>query len=361
MSNIINIDAEYAAWIEDISKRFKASQIKAATKVNDEMLRFYWSLGKDISEREASNKYGSNFYKSISIDLQNKLPDVKSFSSTNIYYMKRFYELYSNIQNVPQVVEDFSDIQNSPQVVEDFDCIFHIPWGHNRLIIDKCENNPDKALFFVKKTLENGWSRNVLQNFLSTNLYEREGKAISNFQLTLPSPQSDLAQSITKDPYNFDFLTIKEDYNEKELKHALMDNLQNFLLELGKGFAFVGKEYRLVIGETEQFLDMLFYNIPNHCYVVVEMKIRDFEPGDMGQLGTYVAAVDGILKGKEDNQTIGLLICKSKDNILAQYAVNVVGAPVGISEYELSHLLPEDFKYSLPSIEDIENQLSNSK
>lgn len=259
--------------------------------------------------------------------------------------MTYYYELYADVINRPQVEDDFTQ------------AIFLIPWEHNKLIIDKCKSETAMALFFVKETLENNWSRAVLLNFLDTDLYDRQGKAITNFDKVLPSAQSDLAQEMTKDPYNFDFLTIREGYDEKELKDALLGNVQKFLLELGMGFAFVGREYRLEVGNTEQFLDLLFYNINNHCYVVIEVKTRDFEPGDMGQLGTYISAVDGILKKDGDNQTVGLLICKGKDNILAQYAVNSMKTPIGISEYELSNVIPEKFKSSLPTIEEIEKGL----
>ena len=194
-------------------------------------------------------------------------------------------------------------------------------------------------------------------NFLDTDLYERQGNAVTNFSLTLPKPQSDLAQEMTRDPYSFDFLTIRQDYDEKALKDALMDNIQRFLLELGSGFAFLGREFRLVVGKTEQFLDMLFYHTELHCYVVIEVKARDFDPRDMGQLGTYVAAVDGILKKEQDGSTIGLLICKSKDNILAQYAVNAVNVPIGISEFDMNQFMPEKLKNALPTIEEIEEGL----
>ena len=211
--------------------------------------------------------------------------------------------------------------------------------------------------FYSRKTIENNWSRAVLQNWLDTDLYERQGKAITNFALTLPSPQSDLAQEMTRDPYNFDFLTIRAQYDEKELKDALMNNVQRLLMELGTGFAFVGREYRLVVGQTEQFLDLLFYNYLLHCFVVVEVKVSDFDPRDMGQLGTYVAAVDGMMRKESDNPTIGLLICKTKDNVLAQYAANVMNAPIGISEYQLNNLLKDEFKGKLPTIEEIEREL----
>lgn len=358
MGELFKTDAQYSQWIKDISTRFRQSQIKAACKVNQELLKFYWELGREISIQENENEYGKGFFKKLSSDLAREIPNVKSFSVTNLKYMKYFYELYPSAEIFSQVGEKSDNQQNRPQVGDDFEqLIFSIPWGHNKLILDKCKNNPNKALFFVKETLENNWSRAVLLNFLDTDLYERKGKAISNFSRALPDAQSDLAIEMTKDPYNFDFLTIRADYDEKELKDALMNNVQKLLLELGKGFAFVGREYRLVVGKTELFLDMLFYNIPNHCYVVVEVKVRDFEPGDMGQLGTYVSAVDGILKAPDDNQTIGLLICKTKDNVLAQYAVNSMNAPIGISEYELSTIIPEDLKSSMPSIEDIEKEL----
>lgn len=356
MSDLIRIDDEYKNWIQEISRDFKQSQIKAASHVNSEMLKFYWRLGFSLSERSRQASYGAAFYKTVSRDLRKQFPDTKSFSETNLRYMQYFYELYP-MENLPQDGEKF---QNLPQVGEDFRyaIIFKIPWGHNKLIIDKSRGDADRALFYVRKTLENNWSRAVLLNFLDTDLYERQGKAITNFDKRLPDAESDLAQQMTKDPYNFDFLTLRERYDEKELKDALMDNIQRFLLELGTGFAFVGREYRLVVGKTEQFIDELFYNIPLHCYVVIEVKTRAFDPGDMGQLGTYVAAVDGILKKDGDTPTIGLLICKTKDAVLARYALNSVNAPIGISEYELSKLVPENFRQSMPTIEEIEQELN---
>ena len=237
--------------------------------------------------------------------------------------------------------------------------IFSIPWGHNRTIIDKCKGDKNKALFYVTKTLENNWSRAILLNFLDTDLYERQGKAITNFSQTLPEVESDLAQEITRDPYNFDFLTIREKYDEKELKDALMDDIEKFLLELGNGFAFVGREVRLEIGETENFVDMLFYNLKLHCYVVVEVKIEEFNSKDMGQLGTYMVAVNHQLKSDIDAPTLGLIVCKSKDNVKAQYALEASSQPMGISEYSINNFLPEDFKSSLPTIEEIEAELGN--
>ena len=313
MDNLTGVDKNYINWITEVSNRFKQSQIKAAVKVNDEMLRFYWQLGKELHDRKDSFSYGQGFYKKISRDLRKELPDVKSFSETNLRYMQKFAELYSEISNLPQVGEDFGN--------GEVETIFAIPWGHHKLIIDKCNGNRRKALFFVNQVLQNGWSRAVLLNFLDTDLFERQGKAITNFSQTLPAIQSDLAQEITKDPYKFDFITLTQSYNEKELKDALMDNIQKFLLELGNGFAFVGREYRIEIGTTENFIDI-------HQ-----------------------------LKTEKDEPTLGLLVCKSKDDIKAQYALESSSQPLGVSAYELSKLIPENFKGSLPSIDEIESEL----
>lgn len=356
-NELIKLDTDYREWISDVGKRYKKSQIKAAVKVNSEMLFFYWHLGKEMIALKEKVSWGNKFYQRVSKDLISILPEVKSFSPRNLLYMSQFYRMYPCEDIAPQVDAQFDIRSITPQVDAQFVEIFMIPWGHHKVILDKCKTQ-EKALFFVRKTLENSWSRAVLLNFLDTNLYERQGKAINNFGNTLPALQSDLAKEMTKDPYNFDFLTLREGYDEKELKDALMASVQKFLLELGKGFAFVGREYRLIVGETEQYIDMLFYNINNHCYVVVEIKVGAFDPRDMGQIGTYVAAVDGILKGEANNQTIGLLICKTKDNILARYAVNSSSLPIGISEYDLNNLIPEDYRSSLPTIEEIEKELS---
>ena len=221
------------------------------------------------------------------------------------------------------------------------------------MIIDRRKDDSEKAIFFVRKTIQNNWSRAVLENFLDTDLYKRQGKAISNFAYALPAQQSDLAQEMTKDPYNFDFLTIQENYDEKQLKEALVDNVIKFLLELGRGFAFVGKEYPLPIDGTEEYIDLLFYHLWLHCYVVIEVKIRAFHSTDIGQTATYVAMADDLIRREGDNKTIGLIICKSKNNVLAKYAVGTSKEPIGISEYELSNLLP--------STEEIEQNLNNEK
>ena len=371
-------DKEYLEWIKDLGTRFRRSQIKAAVKVNEEMLRFYWELGHDIVERDAENHYGSRFFSILSHDLKEATSMTSGLSERNIRYAKDFYLLYSQevgILQQPAAKSDLVDVTKDeeklqqpaaksndtilPQLVEQIKSeIFSVPWGHHMLLIDKCKNAPQKALFFVHQTMQNGWSRNMLLNFLDTDLYERQGKALTNFSRTLPDETSDLAQELTKDPYNFAFTGITGRYNERLLKDKLLNNITQFLVELGTGFAYVGKEYRLQIGDTENFIDLLFYNLNLSCYVVIEVKIGKFEFADAGQLGGYVVACNHILKKEgRDNPTIGILICKEKDSLVAQYALEASSQPLGISEYELAKLYPEKVEGTIPTIEEIEQNL----
>lgn len=339
------LDNDYLKWIGELSKKYRQSQIKAAIHVNSELIRFYWELGRDIVKMKSETRWGTKFFESLSKDLKNELPDSFCFSVRNLQYTKQFYKLFSADEIVQQLGAQ----------------LFMVPWNHIKTIIDKVKGDSQKAVFFIRKTIENNWSRAVLLNFLDTDLYERNGKSINNFETALPDVDKDLAKEITKDPYSFNFLTLEKKYSEKELKDALITNIQKFLLELGTGFAYMGREYRLPVGQTEQFLDMLFYNTNVHAYVVVEVKVTDFKPDYIGQLGTYVVAVDHILKTERDEKTIGILICKGKDEILARYSVDSSSQPLGISSFELSKLIPDNFKSSLPTIEELENELSKNK
>ncbi len=363
-TSITILDKEYKNWIKTLSSRYRKSQIKAALKVNDEMLHFYYDLGKDIVSMKAESKWGSGFMKNLSRDLKEQNPEATCFSPTNLLYMKNFYLLYqSYLEIAPQVEEQLENKVITQQVVERIASdIFSIPWGHHRIIIDKFKEKPQKALFFVHQTVENGWSRDTLLNFIGTDLYERQGKALTNFKSTLPEETSDLAQELTKDPYNFAFAGITTKYNERKLKDALLNNITHFLLELGTGFAYVGKEYRLQIGEKEKFIDLLFYNLSLSCYVVVEVKIGEFDFADVGQLGGYVVSCNHILRKEgRDNPTIGLLICKQKDNLVAQYALESSSQPLGISEYELAKLYPEKIDGTIPTIEELEQGLADKE
>lgn len=358
-------DKDYLNWLIEIKQRFLSQRLKASSAVNANLLEFYLSVGKDIEVRQYANTYGSGFFDNLSKDMKRILPGVQGLSPINLRYMNRFYRLYSLvIGNLPQAAEDFNPTPkaNVPQPAEDLALreIMSIPWDHHRRIIDKCGNDVQKALFFVKKTHENNWSRNVLVNWLSTDLYEREGKAITNFSSTLPEIQGDLAQQITKDPYLFDFLSMREDYDERDLEDALVSNVTKFLLELGKGFSYMGRQLRIVVGSQEFFPDLLFYNTHIHAYVVIELKAQTFKPEFLGQLSFYVSAVNNQMKTEADNPTIGLLICKDKDSIVAKYALDPYKEPLGIAEYQLSKLYPKDLKSSLPSIEEIESELKHS-
>lgn len=349
---------DYVQWIKDIKLYIRRQQIKAAVRVNAELLKVYWRLGRDIKEHKAEAQWGSKFYETLSRDLKSEFPDMKGFSVTNLKYCCRFYKLYNQSDIIrQQVIDELSD-SYLHQVGHDSQVpIFSIPWGHHTEIITKCKT-VDEALFYVNKTIENGWSRAMLLNFLDAQLYLSEGKAITNFSRLLPTPMSDLAQQTLKDPYNFDFLTIRQDYDERELQSALTANLTSFLLELGSGFAYVGQQYRLQVGKQEFFADLLFYHLKLRCYVVVELKVERFKPEHLGQLGFYISAIDKDLKTEFDNPTIGLLICKTKDSIVAEYALGSTSLPIGISEYELKRIMPKDFKGTLPTIEEIEAKLS---
>lgn len=342
---IIILDENYKVWLREIKTYIRTQQIKAAVKVNEQLLKVYWRLGCDIFEHKEYAKWGSGFYESLSRDLKAEFPDMKGFSITNLKYCRRFYELYSQSDIIRQQLIDGLDVP-----------IFSIPWGHHTEIMAKCKY-VDDALFYVGKTIENGWSRSVLLNYLDSNLHLTEGKSITNFERILPTDVCDLAQQTLKDPYNFDFLTIRQNYDEKELQDALTTNITKFLLELGSGFAYVGQQYRLQVGEQEFFADLLFYHLNLRCYVVIELKVDRFKPEHLGQLGFYITAIDKNVKRDEDNPTIGLLICKTKDSLVAEYSLGSTSLPIGISEYELKHLLPDNFKGSLPTIEEIEAKL----
>lgn len=356
MKSITILDPNYKDWVKELSLRYRKSQIKAAVKVNREMLSFYWSVGKDITEKEYDNKYGSAFYKNLSVDLIAELPNVEGLSERNLRYMKSFYTLYSScMKTLPQLVAK-SENEILPQLVAE---LSSVPWGHHRLIIDKCKGNVEMALFYIRKVNQEGWSRDMLLNFISTDLYERQGKSLSNFNNTLPSVMSDLAQEITRDPYNFAFTGITGKYNESLLKKALVKNVTQFLLELGTGFAYVGKEHRLQIDTKEKFIDLLFYNLNLSCYCAIEVKIGEFDFQDMGQIQGYVVAVNHLLRKEgRDNPTIGILICKSKNNTLAQYALEGTTQPIAISEYDLQRLYPEKVEGTIPTIAEIENAMN---
>lgn len=343
-SNLI-LNKEYKAWLAELKLKVRKAQLKAAVKVNTEMLLFYWDLGADIVTKQASAKWGEGFLAQLSKDLMSEFPDMKGFSERNLKYIRQWFLFYGKDKAIGQ--------QPVAQITQ-------IPWGHNIAIISKCKNIKE-ALFYVQNTLVHNWSRDVLVHQIESGLYKREGKSITNFSLTLPKPQSDLAQQTLKNPYIFDFLSMRKDYDEHDLEISLITHVTQFLLELGAGFSVLGRQVPVQVGAKQFFIDLLFYHTRLHCYVVVELKTGDFEPANTGQLNFYIKAIDSQLRKDGDNPTIGLLLCKSRDKLVAEYALSDIHKPIGVSEYKLTHKLPKKLKSSLPTIEEIEAELSSDK
>jgi len=352
-------NSDYKRWISELKLRIQQSQIKASIKVNSSLIELYWSIGADIVAKQAETVWGDGVFAKISSDIREAFPNLKGFSKSNLYYMKQFY-LFYNQENLifHQLGGKLESKSNLHQVGAKMQFLALIPWRHHVEIISKCKDTKE-AFFYVQKTIEENWSRAILDRNLKSNLYKKQGKAVNNFKNTLPAPQSELANEILKDPYNLDFITVTEDYKEKELENALIGNITKFLLELGKGFSFVGKQVEIVVNKNPYFIDMLFYHIKLKCYVVIELKTVVFEPEFAGKLNFYVTAVDRQIRGKDDNQTIGILICKTKDKVVAEYALADIHKPLGISSYDFEKILPKKFKSVLPSIEEIERELKD--
>ena len=351
MSNnkIIINDDEYKKFLIELKEKVKNSQLKAAIKVNYELLNLYWELGKKITEKQKEYSWGDSFISNLSNDLKKEFPDMKGFSVQNLKNIRYWYLFYAEYLIGLQPVSQLKKIENK---------IKSIPWGHNQRIMYKCKSVRE-AIFYVEKTIENGWSRTILEHQIDSKLYERLGSAISNFDSRLPKVQSELAKQTIKDPYNFDFLTLRDKYDERELEDALVKQITSFLLELGTGFSYIGRQVHLKVGDSDFYIDLLFYHVKLHCYVVVELKTEKFKPDFAGQLNFYVTAVNRDLKSQEDNQTIGILICKDKDNVVAEYSLANISQPIGISKYEISKLLEKEYKSSLPSIEEIEQSIKD--
>lgn len=329
----------YKDLLGEIKKNVKSSQLKAAVAVNKELIQLYWEIGFSIIEKQKCSEWGSKVIEKLAKDLRSSFPDMKGFSFRNVKYMVQFAKEYPDLPIGQQAVAQ-------------------IPWGHNTLLMDKI-NDSSLRRWYANKTIKNGWSRSVLMHWIDSGLHERQGKALTNFNSTLPSPQSDLAHETLKDPYNFDFLTLREAFDERELEDGLTDHVQKFLLELGTGFAFVGKQYPIKAGKKDLYIDLLFYHLKLRCYFIVELKAREFDSRDAGQMSAYLSAVDDLLRHEGDNPSIGMILCKTKDNVFAEYVLRNFNRPIGVAEYETKIIesLPDDLKGSLPSIEEIEHEL----
>ncbi len=327
----------YPDWLAELKGRIHHAQQSASLAVNRELVLLYWQIGTDILTRQASQGWGAKVIERLAHDLREAFPEMKGFSRTNLLYMRSFAEAWPDLAIVQQLVGQ-------------------LPWGHNLVLIAKLKS-AEERLAYAQKTIEHAWSRNVLTMQIETRLLEREGTALSNFETHLPKQQSDLARESLKDPYRFDFLGLGREAKEREIENALVQHVTDFLLELGAGFAFVGKQVLLKVGGDDFFIDLLFYHLKLRCYIVIELKAGDFKPEQLGQLGFYLSAVDRQIKASEDQATIGLLLCKSKNKVVAEYALGGQEKPMGIAEYELQKSLPKEIEIQLPSISQIEQEL----
>ena len=353
MAKKVIVDKEYISFVRNLKKRIQSAQIKAAVSVNTELILLYWDMGNRIVEMQKNSAWGDGFLQQLSEDMQKEFPDMKGLSFRNLKYIRQWYLFWADSLIGQQLVAQLETPVICQQLVGK---LSQIPWGHHLVILSKAETHKE-ALFYVQKTIENNWSRAVLTHQIESQLYRREGKAITNFKKRLPKPQSDLAQQIIKDPYSFDFIAMRAKYDERELEDALISQMTKFLLELGAGFSFIGKQYKITVSEEDFYIDLLFYHTRLHCYVVVELKTGKFKPEFTGKLNFYVSVIDDILKTKQDNPTIGMIVCKSKNKTLVEYSLKDINKPIGVSNYELTKILPDTLKSSLPSIEDIEAEL----
>lgn len=356
----VKVDREYKQWLRDIKSRYRNAQIKAALKVNAEQLLFNWQLGRDLVERKAVEKWGTGVVEQLSLDLQAAFPESKGFSTTNLWRMKQWYLFYSTKrEKLPQLVGELQlsgtqSIIKLPQHVTELGILAYVPWGHHAEILAKCKTL-DEALFYLSRTITENWSRNTLMNCIKADLYHTSGGAISTFAKTLPSPQNELAQAITKDTYDFGFLSLEKGYKEEALESELEAHLTRFLLELGKGFAYLGRQQQVIVGGKTRKLDMLFFHIPLNCYVVIELKTVPFEPEFAGKLNYYVNIVDELIKLPSHNPTIGLLICSNKDDTDVRYSFKGLQTPIGVSTYNNVQL--KELQEQLPSVEELKTRL----
>lgn len=329
----------YKHLFSDIKRNILSAQLKAALSVNAEMILLYWQIGNSIAEKQNSQGWSAGIIPQLSKDIKAEFPNLKGYSERNLGRMLAFYREYPDDSILPQAVAK-------------------LPWGHNILLIEKVKDQKLR-FWYAEKCIENNWSRDILDLQIKSNLFERQGKSINNFKATLPEPLSDLANQTLKDPYIFDFLTLGSSVREKDIENQLIQHITRFLLELGKGFAYIGNQYHLQVADQDYYIDLLFYHIKLKCYIVIELKNTKFKPEFAGKLNFYLSAVDTLIKEQNDNPTIGILLCKDKNNIEAEFALRDINKPIGISELQLVAQLPDNLKSSLPTIEELENELKD--
>jgi predicted nuclease of restriction endonuclease-like (RecB) superfamily len=331
----------YDDLLRDLKERIRAAQVRAALAVNSELVLLYWRAGRDIVAEQQKRGWGAKVVDRLAADLRRAFPEMKGFSPRNLKYMRALAEAYPDEEFVQQLVAQ-------------------IPWGHNLKILDAVSDSAERE-WYIRQTIEHGWSRSVLVHQIESGLYSRQGKALTNFERTLPAPRSELAGQLLKDPYTFDFLTLTEDALERDLERGLLDHVRQFLLELGVGFAFVGSQYHLEVGGQDFYVDLLFYHLRLRCYVVIDLKVSEFQPEFAGKMNFYLSAVDEQLKHKDDESSIGIILCKTKNSVVVEYALRDTNKPMGVSTYQLTESLPKRLKESLPTIEELEAELGVSE
>lgn len=348
--------SKYQDLIVEIKKQILSSQQKAAISVNKELILLYWNIGKMIFENQSLLEGRNNYIDKLSSDIKSAFPDISGFSRTNLFNIRKFYIFYS--ENSVQQAVGLVEIDSVQQVVGLKELIL-IPWGHQVLILEKTKTK-EEAFFYINETLKNNWSRAILALQLKQNLFERQGKSINNFDKTLKTNQAELASQLLKDPYNFDFLTLEAKVHELEIEKQLTENITKFLLELGKGFAFVGRQFPIEVGKKSYSLDLLFYHIHLKCYIVIELKTVEFEPEFAGKLNFYLSAVDDKLKTENENPSIGIILCNGKDGIEVEYALKDINKPIGVSEYTFTEKLPKFYEKNIPTVSEFEKILSEN-
>jgi predicted nuclease of restriction endonuclease-like (RecB) superfamily len=327
----------YEAFLADLKTQVRTARVRASLQANSELIKLYWTVGKKILERQETAQWGDKLLERLANDLRREFPDMRGFSTRNLKYMRSFAQTYPDAIGQRLVAQ--------------------LPWGQNIILMTKVKD-PTVRDWYAHACFESGWTRPTLEMKIESKLYERQGQAVTNFSKTLPPLQSDLARQILKDPYTFDFLGLGDEALEREIERGLLGHLKKFMLELGVGFAFLGDQYHLEVGGQDFYIDLLFYHVKLHCYVVIELKARDFQPEDAGQMSFYLSAVDGILREKEDKPTIGLLLCKGKNKVIAEYALQGINQPLGVSEYQLVEALPKNLEADLPTVEKLEAELA---
>ena len=399
MERKLAVDRQYKKWVVELKTRIQSAQVKAAIAVNRELLELYWELGREICEKQKVANWGDGLIVQLAKDLSAAFPGVKGFSRANLFYMRKWFMFYDRaivaqvvrqLGNVPQVGGEIEKVQQAvgllgksekvqqvvaelggdrvegrivPQLVGQLEknekvsqIVRQIPWGHNVLIINKCES-VSEALFYVRETIRNSWSRATLTAQMESKLYRRQGKAIDNFSLTLPDEQSELAKETLKNPYNFDFLMLGKEARERDLETALTMHIQKFILELGQGFAYMGRQFPLKVGGDDFYLDLLFYHTRLRCYVIVELKADEFRPEYAGKLNFYLNVVNAQLRHPQDQRSIGILLCKTPNKVVVEYSLQNISSPLGVAEYQIMNAVPDNLKGELPSIEELEQEL----